>query len=78
MTSEPNQRDELLGLFVPKVVDFGFNTSPGNISCSLHPTSANKTVELMASSTTASQAELKAYRVPLGWRDSCSACVFAE
>lgn len=32
----------------------------------------------MASSTTASQAELKAYRVPLGWRDSCSAYVFAE
>ena len=29
----------------------------------------------MSSSTTASQEELKANRVPLGWRDSCSACV---
>ncbi|KAF9555255.1 hypothetical protein CPC08DRAFT_737431 [Agrocybe pediades] len=27
----------------------------------------------MSSSTTASQEELKANRVPLGWRDSCSA-----
>ncbi|PPR01233.1 hypothetical protein CVT24_005997 [Panaeolus cyanescens] len=27
----------------------------------------------MAPSTTASQEELKANRVPLGWRDSCSA-----
>ncbi|KJA15582.1 hypothetical protein HYPSUDRAFT_48201 [Hypholoma sublateritium FD-334 SS-4] len=27
----------------------------------------------MSSSTTASQEELKAHRVPLGWRDGCSA-----
>ncbi|RDB29881.1 NADH dehydrogenase [ubiquinone] 1 beta subcomplex subunit 7 [Hypsizygus marmoreus] len=27
----------------------------------------------MASATTASQTELKQHRVPLGWRDSCSA-----
>ncbi|CDO70354.1 hypothetical protein BN946_scf184613.g4 [Trametes cinnabarina] len=27
----------------------------------------------MTSSTTASQAELKAAKVPLGWRDQCSA-----
>ncbi|KAG5727525.1 hypothetical protein E4T56_gene12225 [Termitomyces sp. T112] len=27
----------------------------------------------MTSSTTASQADLKAHQVPLGWRDSCSA-----
>ncbi|KAF7433552.1 hypothetical protein PC9H_005510 [Pleurotus ostreatus] len=27
----------------------------------------------MASSTTASQTELKANKVPLGWRDKCSA-----
>ncbi|PPQ86632.1 hypothetical protein CVT25_006816 [Psilocybe cyanescens] len=32
----------------------------------------------MASSTTASQEELKANRVPLGWRDSCSACQYDE
>lgn len=29
----------------------------------------------MSSSTTASQEELKAHRVPLGWRDGCSAYV---
>ncbi|KZV62551.1 hypothetical protein PENSPDRAFT_550740, partial [Peniophora sp. CONT] len=27
----------------------------------------------MASATTASQEELKAHRIPLGWRDQCSA-----
>jgi len=30
----------------------------------------------MASSTTASQTELKAAQVPLAWRDQCSACGF--
>ena len=29
----------------------------------------------MASGTTASQTELKAHKVPLAWRDQCSACV---
>lgn len=29
----------------------------------------------MTSSTAASQSELKAAKVPLGWRDQCSACV---
>ncbi len=31
----------------------------------------------MTSSTTASQTELKAARVPLGWRDQCSAYVYS-
>ena len=29
----------------------------------------------MAASTTASQEELKAHRIPLAWRDQCSSCV---
>ena len=29
----------------------------------------------MASSTTASETEMKAAKLPLGWRDQCSACV---
>ena len=31
----------------------------------------------MSSTTTASQEELKAHRVPLAWRDQCSAYVIA-
>lgn len=29
----------------------------------------------MASSTTASQEELKQHKIPVAWRDQCSACV---
>jgi hypothetical protein len=32
----------------------------------------------MASSTTASESEMAAARLPLGWRDQCSACVAYE
>jgi NADH-ubiquinone oxidoreductase B18 subunit (NDUFB7) len=34
-----------------------------------------KYITSMPSSTTASQTELKAARVPIAWRDQCSACV---
>lgn len=37
--------------------------------------SSERTTTTMASATTASQEELKAHRIPLGWRDQCSACV---
>lgn len=44
---------------------------------SVHPTSTIQVnlLATMTSSTTASQEELKAHKVPLAWRDGCSAYV---
>ena len=55
---------------------FGGGYAPVNPSLVSSPPETQPDDRKSMSSTTASQEELKAHRVPLAWRDQCSAYVF--
>ena len=57
------------------VTDFVTHRRLNVTSPFLHCRTVNLALDTMTSSTTASQTELKGARIPLAWRDQCSAYV---